>query len=228
MQVGHIRRNVRSIVSTSERTSAARASLGSSLNALDGSQDGGAVYADPSRSLRLRAVADKNGLGGKRGERFRIDARYLYGAGKLGGGHGLGRNDASFVTDKLLGGCIARTALGAESSKVSLNPLPRKQRFLLDFEHHHLLSLPRRTWADGLVEVVGGKPRGEHFSPAKIVGHRVGICPTVGVGGLKNGLRKAVLIGRTLRDLVGFFDRDLCVHFVSPLCCLQREYRLTC
>lgn len=72
------------------------------------------------------------------------------------------------------------------------------------------------TGAGGLVEVVGGEPRSEYFGPAKIVGHRVGICPAVGFGGFENGLGKAVLIGRTLSDLVGFFDRDLCVHLGTP------------
>lgn len=76
-------------MSTSERPSAARASLGGSLDAFDGAQDGGTMDGVNPASLGLRFTVDQHGIGGTGGKCGIGNARYLYGAGELGGGHGL-------------------------------------------------------------------------------------------------------------------------------------------
>ena len=136
-------------MSTSERTSAARASLGSHLNAFHGAVDGGTVDADIATGLRLSAAANEYGFGGKRSKRLGICARYLYGAGELGGGHGLGEQVSAQharIAHTGTDGCGGR--FGLHIGNAALDSVFAHHFVGL---HHHLLSLPRRTGAGGLV-----------------------------------------------------------------------------
>ena len=148
MQVGHIRRNVRSIVSTSERPSAARAALRGALDAFHGSQDGGTVNSLRLSGSGLRRAENQDLKRGGDMPRFLVETKRLYGAGELGGGHGLGEQVSAQharIAHTGTDGCGGR--FGLHIGNAALDSVFAHHFVGL---HHHLLSLPRRTGAGGL------------------------------------------------------------------------------
>ncbi len=148
-----------------ERTSAARASLGSRLDAFDGAQDGGTMDGVNPASLGLRFTVDQHGIGGTGGKCGIGNARYLYGAGKLGGGHlRLADNAREWKTkQEIVAGVM-------ECGNVF---------------HHHLL-MPRMTGAGGLGNIhccceigntLASVVRDKAIEPAAI-----GVCESVLIG----------------------------------------------
>lgn len=258
---------------TSERPSAARASLGGSLNAFDGSQDGGTMDGVNPASLGLRFTVDEDQLRGLICGTVKVDARYLYGTGELGGGHfrfirhsRIARYASSTCRMMIASSvgwnctvaayrCLCATSIAVFATARSFSSLftlicvSIGRLGMCKFFHVDSVRRANRRSRNMLIDRRGIEPCGAQFcrtDASPLRGFRL-LCRSVrslfgpldefkgsvggndvrhcGVFGYGDHIKKPGGILDAAQKAEGFVSR---VHLVSPLCCLHREYRLTC